>query len=130
MTLSRRLALLALLSLLFMSPVDAGEPLKPVGKPPTPRFNRLYDTDAVGKLLQAYARAYPRWLRLSTIGQSIEGRPIWLLTLTNPESGPELQKPAMYVDANTHANEDHGALGSGGVLLRPRREPRRALQVV
>ncbi len=108
MTLSRRLAPLALLSLLVVSPVDAGEPLKPVGKPPTPRFNRLYDTDAVGKLLQAYARAYPRWLRLSTIGQSSEGRPIWLLTLTNPESGPELQKPAMYVDANTHANEVQG----------------------
>lgn len=110
MTLFRRLTSLTLLacSLAIMSPADAGEPLKPVGRPPAPRFNRLYDTEAVGRLLRAYAQAYPRWLKLSTIGQSSEGRPIWLLTLTNPDTGPELQKPAMYVDANTHANEVQG----------------------
>lgn len=110
MTLFRRLTSLTLLvcSLAIMSPADVGEPLKPVGRPPAPRFNRLYDTEAVGRLLRAYAQAYPRWLKLSTIGQSSEGRPIWLLTLTNPDTGPELQKPAMYVDANTHANEVQG----------------------
>ncbi|MBL4849027.1 MAG: hypothetical protein JKY65_26180 [Planctomycetes bacterium] len=87
---------------------EAGDPIKPTGTPPEPRFNRLYDTEAVGKFLADYARAYPRWVKLTTIGKSTEGRPMWLVTVNNPETGPELTKPAMYVDANTHANEVQG----------------------
>jgi hypothetical protein len=32
-----------------------------------------------------------------------------MITITNPATGPELSKPAMYVDGNTHANEVQGA---------------------
>lgn len=104
----RRFALALATLLVFGTLARASDPLKPVGEAPAPRFNRLYDVEAVGKLLKHYARAYPRWCSLSTIGKSAEGRPLWLLTVTNPDSGAELSKPAFYVDANTHANEVQG----------------------
>jgi hypothetical protein len=32
-----------------------------------------------------------------------------MLTITNPATGSDLSKPAMYIDGNTHANEVQGA---------------------
>ncbi|MGE0706543.1 MAG: M14 family metallopeptidase [Planctomycetota bacterium] len=100
--------LLLLLLLLCASPAWARGPLEPAVPPPTPRFDRLYDVDEVGKLLEGYARSYPGWVRLQSLGKSAEGRTLWLLTLTNPDTGAEDKKPGMYVDANIHANEVQG----------------------
>ncbi|HBP21071.1 MAG TPA: peptidase M14 [Planctomycetes bacterium] len=91
-----------------LSLASAGEPLRAQAEPPRPRFNRLYDVEEIGEILAGYARAYPEWVRLETIGKSGEGRPLWLLTLTNPQ-GEELRKPGFYVDANIHANEVQGS---------------------
>jgi hypothetical protein len=102
-----RFTILAML-LCVAGAASAGEPLKPATKAPKPRFNRLYDYDEVSKLLDGYARSFPGWVRKTSLGKSAEGRDLWLVTVTNPKSGPELGKPAMYVDANTHANEVQG----------------------
>jgi hypothetical protein len=87
----------------------AAEPLEPRGEAPNPAFNRLYDYEEMTGLLRAYARAYPEWVTVESIGKSLQGRDIWLLTVNNPATGEVLSKPAMYIDGNIHANEVQGA---------------------
>ena len=90
-------------------PAEAAEPLTPRGEAPAPGFNRLHDYQGMTEVLRAYARAYPEWVKLESIGKSLEGRDIWLLTVNNPATGPDRSKPAMYIDGNIHANEVQGA---------------------
>jgi hypothetical protein len=87
---------------------SAAAPLQPVGKAPEPRFDRLHDYDEIAQILKDFHAAYPKWTRLESIGKSLEGRDLWLLTIHNPETGDELAKPALWVDGNTHANEVQG----------------------
>jgi hypothetical protein len=87
----------------------AAAPIKPAARPPEPHFNRIHTHEEIVDLLRAYQAAYPRWVKLESVGKSIQGRDLWMLTLQNPETGPELDKPAMYIDGNTHANEVQGA---------------------
>jgi murein tripeptide amidase MpaA len=72
-------------------------------------FDRFYRYDELTRLLQAYAAEYPNLVRLESIGRSHEGRDIWLLTLTNVASGPDTEKPALWVDGNLHATEVAGS---------------------
>ena len=72
---------------------------------PTPRFDTFYRHAELTALLEAYAAARPRLARLSALGQSHEGRDIWLMTLTNQASGDDTSKPAFWVDGNIHAAE-------------------------
>jgi murein tripeptide amidase MpaA len=44
-------------------------------------------------------------VRLESIGQSYEGRDIWLVAVTNAGSGEAEAKPALWVDGNIHASE-------------------------
>ena len=89
--------------------VRAAEPLKPQGPPPAATFNRLHTYEEIAGYLKGYAAAYPKWTRLESLGKSGQGRDLWMITITNPATGPELSKPAMYIDGNTHANEVQGA---------------------
>jgi Zinc carboxypeptidase len=86
----------------------AAGPIQPVGTPPEPRFDRLHDVEEVAQLLKDFHAAYPAWTRLESIGKSLEGRDLWLLTIRSPDTTDELAKPAMYLDGNTHANEVQG----------------------
>jgi hypothetical protein len=99
----------AALGLAAAAPARAAEPLTPRGDAPAPGFNRLHDYPEMTEILRAYARAYPEWVKLESIGKSIEGRDIWLLTVNNPATGPDRSKPGMYIDGNIHANEVQGA---------------------
>jgi hypothetical protein len=99
------LALLAALP----SGVRAAEPLKPQAEPPAVPFNRLHTYEEIVGYLKGYAAAYPKWTRLESLGKSGQGRDLWMITITNPSTGSELSKPAMYIDGNTHANEVQGA---------------------
>jgi hypothetical protein len=105
----RRLgALLAAAALFLPGLARAAAPLQPAGPEPQPRFNRVHDYDEVVRTLKGFHAAYPQWTRLESIGKSLEGRDLWLLTLQNPGTGDELSKPAMWIDGNTHANEVQG----------------------
>lgn len=97
------------LTALAAGPAPAAEPLEASGDAPNPAFNRLYDYQEMSAHLRAYARAYPDWVTLESIGKSLQGRDIWLLTVNNPATGDDLSKPAMYIDGNIHANEVQGA---------------------
>lgn len=109
MKLFRALAPAALSIFLLSTPVSAAGPLEPKAAPPAVDWNRLHTYEEIVEILRGYAAAYPRWARLESLGKSIQGRDLWMITLTNPEQGEELAKPAMYVDGNTHANEVQGA---------------------
>ena len=60
-------------------------------------------------LLRSWAHQFPEWVQLESIGKSLEGRELWLVTLTDSKTGPASEKPASWVDGNTHAGEVTGA---------------------
>lgn len=97
------LTFLAVAALMF-----AAAPIQPKKTPPDPAFNRLYPNAEIVKFLRAYAEAYPEWMKLESIGKGSEGDDVWAVTITNPATGAAASKPAIYVDAATHANEIQG----------------------
>ena len=72
---------------------------------PVPRFDQFYRHPELTRLLQDYAAARPDLVGLRSIGKSFEGRDIWLVTLTNANTGADTDKPAFWVDGNIHAAE-------------------------
>ena len=72
---------------------------------PVPRFDQFYRHAELTRLLQDYAAAAPQLVQLRGIGKSWEGRDIWLLTVTNHNTGDDTDKPALWVDGNIHAAE-------------------------
>jgi murein tripeptide amidase MpaA len=72
-------------------------------------FDRFYRYAELTSLLEAWGRERPELCRVTSIGRSYEGRDIWLVTLTNFESGPDNEKPALWLDANIHASEVTGS---------------------
>ena len=68
-------------------------------------WNRFYDFPELEQAMAALAEAHPGLCRLESIGKSEEGRDLWVLVIDNPESGPEADKPAMWIDGNVHGNE-------------------------
>ena len=69
------------------------------------RFDRFYRYADLVSILHAYAEEYPRLVQLESIGQSYEGRDIWVVTATNRATGPAEEKPAFWVDGNIHSTE-------------------------
>ncbi len=72
-------------------------------------FSEYYPPERVEAALKALNRHYPGLTKLDLVGKSDEGRPIYALTINNPKSGPELDKPGIYVDGNIHGNEIQAA---------------------
>ncbi|MCA9284281.1 MAG: hypothetical protein KDA22_03635 [Phycisphaerales bacterium] len=70
-----------------------------------PAWNRFYDYDQMTALLKEMVAAWPNLLSMESIGRSVEGRDMWVVTLNNPATGPAESKPAMYIDGNVHGNE-------------------------
>ncbi len=71
-------------------------------------FNRWHDTEELKQDLLALEKAYPKFLKYSSMGKSYEGRDMMLMTINNPDTGPEMSKAAMYIEANVHGNEIQG----------------------
>ncbi len=69
------------------------------------RFDRYYSYDEVNEALKILHKAYPKLTKLEVLGKSEEGRDIYALTINNPKTGDELDKPGVYVDGNIHGNE-------------------------
>lgn len=76
---------------------------------PAKRILSYYTYDVLTKILHEFVEAYPQLAQLESIGKSLEGRELWLVTLTNQATGPALEKPAYWIDANTHAGEVTGS---------------------
>jgi hypothetical protein len=106
MTARTLLAALLLLPFVLPAPVAAQSVREP---DVSIAWNRFYDYDGIVELCQRLADAYPEHCRLEFIGPSVQGRPMPLMTLQDPSSGAEADKPAMWIDGNVHGNEVQGA---------------------
>ena len=73
------------------------------------RFDRFYGYEEMTQALEDLATAYPEYLKLESIGKSSENRDMWMMTINNPRTGSDRDKPAMYIDANVHGNEVQGS---------------------
>ncbi len=69
--------------------------------------NRYYLYEELCGLLRTYREDYPDLVGLESIGQSPEGRHIWVMTISRSEQAES--KPAYWIDANTHASEITGS---------------------
>ena len=69
------------------------------------RFDTYYRYDELTHFLKEWEAAYPTLCKLESIGPSYEGRDIWLMIVTNFETGPDNEKPAYWADGNIHATE-------------------------
>ncbi|MBM4421804.1 MAG: carboxypeptidase [Chloroflexi bacterium] len=72
---------------------------------PDIRFDTYYRYDDLTRILRSLADENPKLVRLESIGKSFVGREVWLVTVTNFESGGDGEKPALWVDGNIHASE-------------------------
>jgi len=72
-------------------------------------FDRFYRYEELTEILRAWAEERPELYHVDSIGSSFEGRDIWLCTLTNFGTGPDLEKPAFLIEANIHSLEVTGA---------------------
>jgi murein tripeptide amidase MpaA len=72
-------------------------------------FTRYMQFGEMTGALHALAENYAGLCRLQSIGNSYEGRDLWLMTLTNGATGSDLDKPAYWIDANIHAAEVTGS---------------------
>lgn len=68
-------------------------------------FDNYYTYDMTVAALKKLNKAFPRITKLEVVGKSEEGRNIYAMTVSNPETGNELDKPGIYVDGNIHGNE-------------------------
>jgi Zinc carboxypeptidase len=85
---------------------------------PRPAFDRFYRYEELTEILHGWARERPDLFALESIGQSYEGREIWLCTVTNTGTGPALEKPAFLVEANIHSLEVTGTTAALHLLDR------------
>lgn len=68
-------------------------------------FDCYRDFEEVETFLQDVANQYPASTALSSLGKSYQGRDLWLLTITNFETGPPESKPALWVDGGIDSDE-------------------------
>ena len=102
------------LVMMFGSTTKAQEKFfRAIGTPHKPKveasWNRYNTYDGIVDLMKNISEAYPKLTRLESIGKSYEGRDIYLLTVSDFNTGNPDEKPAMYIDGNIHSNEIQGA---------------------
>lgn len=84
-----------------------------LGTPEDPKvqtsWNRYLTNEGIENLSRELADAHPDLIKMSSIGQSYEGRELWMLTVTNHNNKDHKEKPGYYIDGNIHANEIQGS---------------------
>jgi murein tripeptide amidase MpaA len=69
---------------------------------------KYFTNDEIEQQIHAWEQTYAGLIEVRELGRSYEKRPIWLLVLTNKATGADLEKPAVWIDANIHATEITG----------------------
>jgi len=103
--------ILVTLALVFCTSILSGQnylPRKWNTRKVTLQFNRYYDWNEMEQALRTLEMAYPKFLKLRSIGETFQGKEMWYMIINNPETGDEKDKCAMYIDANIHGNEIQG----------------------
>ncbi len=71
-------------------------------------FGKYPVYDELVDLMKKLQEEYPRYTKLYSIGQTMEGRDLWTMEVTNYATGPGEEKPGIWVDGNTHSSEPTG----------------------
>ncbi|MFL5965300.1 MAG: M14 family metallopeptidase [Gaiellaceae bacterium] len=72
-------------------------------------FDHFYAYDELTETLHAWAQEAPALCTVESIGTSYEGRDIWLVTITNSDTGAARDKPGFLIEANIHSMEWTGS---------------------
>jgi len=64
------------------------------------------------EIMLGWASEYPDLVDVYTVGESYLGVPLYQMTITNKKTGPDTQKPAMWVGGNRHAGEVTAAVAA------------------
>lgn len=100
--------------LIFSSSIVAGQTyselfFKAAGTPMEPKvqvsWNRYHTNAGIENICRNIIKHHPDLAKLESIGKSVGGRDIWVLTISDFKKGDPSRKPAMWVDANIHGNE-------------------------
>lgn len=82
------------------------------------RFDTYYRYDDLVRILSRWAETRPELVRMEPIGKSYEGRDILVMRVTCYKTGPDAEKPALWVDGNIHASELAGSMACLHLLHR------------
>jgi murein tripeptide amidase MpaA len=73
------------------------------------QFDHYHTHEERTAILRDLAERFPKLADLYSIGQSHQGREIWVIEMTNRETGSPESKPGFYIDANCHGEEVIGS---------------------
>lgn len=76
----------------------------------TQTYDSYYNYEQISEVLHTYATNYEGYTKLSSLATTPQGRNIWLLEITNKETGDFEDKPAFFVEGNIHAGEVTGCM--------------------
>ncbi len=79
-------------------------------EPPKIGWSRYLNSDEILRIMTDLEKAYPKLAKVHVIGKSYLGKDLHLMEIFNPDTGPALSKPAVYIDGNMHTGEQTGAM--------------------
>ncbi len=71
-------------------------------------FKHYHSYEEATALLRTWAARYPNLVQLYSVGQSLEGRELWQITITNQKTGKHTDKAAFFIEGGRHAGEITG----------------------
>jgi hypothetical protein len=71
-------------------------------------FKHFHTYEEATALLRMWAARYPSLVELYSVGQSLEGRELWQITITNEKTGRHTDKAAFFIEGGRHAGEITG----------------------
>ncbi|MBI3981583.1 MAG: hypothetical protein HY337_01645 [Gemmatimonadetes bacterium] len=95
--LARRCFVSALYGFLVLPAVSRS--LAAQGRGATITFDRYHDYAAQQEIVRRLAQAHPDLLQIGTYGKSVQGRDLFVLSVTNTKTGPIEEKPAFMMVA-------------------------------
>jgi murein tripeptide amidase MpaA len=72
-------------------------------------FSHYFTYQEIEEILTELVAHYPHLIQKRVIGRSYGDRDIWVLIVTQQQTGDYLTKPGYWIDANTHAGEVTGS---------------------
>ena len=75
--------------------------IRAIGSPANPKvkayWNKYSDHAEIYRICSELAKAYPDLVKIQSIGKSVEGRDIWLMSITDYKTGVADRKPGFYI---------------------------------
>ncbi|MEY8117820.1 M14 family metallopeptidase [Falsihalocynthiibacter sp. BN13B15] len=68
-------------------------------------FDTYLKYDEMTDHLRNLVGSFPDLATMRSVAKSFQGREVWLIEINNPKTGPALEKPGYYIDAQIHAEE-------------------------